>query len=315
METKTSPHPEWATKFRAKNTELRRISGKYYLYSVKSVYDKEKKRSFKKTLGILGSITEKDGFIASDKNMLREKAISIPKVDTKMYGVYNLYHNLLGDDFDSLYDVFSKETTDILHCVAMFRWSFQSPIKRMSYLHSHDYCSESLAIKGISDKKISAVLKEIGENRTAILTWMKTRMKIDDTAFSKFVMMDSTAVTTVSENIFVNSLGYNPNHSFDKQVRLMYMFSAEQQQPVYYRLINGNITDVKSMRQCVNELNSTNVVFIADKGFYSKKNTEDLQRENLHYIIPLYRKNTLINYSPLKEANYKNIIKIGRAHV
>lgn len=58
MDTNKTPHPEWATKYRDKNTELRKINGKYYLYSVKSVYNKEKKRSFKKTLGILGSVTE-----------------------------------------------------------------------------------------------------------------------------------------------------------------------------------------------------------------------------------------------------------------
>ena len=34
----------------------------------------------------------------------------------------------------------------------------------------------------------------------------------------------------------------------------MYLFSARMKQPVYYRLINGNITDVKSMSLCIKEM-------------------------------------------------------------
>jgi len=313
MKTKESPHPQWATRFREKNTELRKINGKYYLYSVKSEYNKDRKRSVKKTLGILGSITQEQGFIPSDKKLLKDKALEIPHVDIKMYGVYNLFRSLLAEEFESLHEVFNKDIVDILLCVSMFRWSFQAPIKRMQYLHSHDFCSQEMATSGINDKTISSTLNFIGENRDAVLRWMRSRLMQDSAMSQKqscdFVMMDSTAVTTVSENLFVNAKGYNPNHSFDEQIRLMYIFSAQRKQPVYYKLINGNITDVTSMKQCVEELGIEKVVFIADKGFYSKKNIEELKNNKLHYIIPLYRNNSLIDYSILLKANYKKEIK------
>lgn len=313
MEKKQSPHPEWATKFREKNTELRKINGKYYLYSVKSEYNKVKKRSVKKTISILGSITQEQGFIPSEKKLLKEKVMEIPNVDIKMYGVYNLFKSLLKEEFESLEEIFKKDIVDILLSVSMFRWSFQAPIKRMQYLHSHDYCSQDLATSGINDKSISAALKFIGENRDAVVRWMRSRIDSSSETkkkdFCDFVMMDSTAVTTVSENIFVNAQGYNPNHSFDEQIRLMYVFSAQKKNPIYYKLINGNITDVTSMKQCIEELNIQNVVFIADKGFYSKKNVDNLKHSSLHYIIPLYRNNNLIDYTLLEKANYKKEIK------
>ena len=80
-------------------------------------------------------------------------------------------------------------------------------------------------------------------------------------------------------------------------------------QPVYYRLISGNITDVTSMKKCLEELDAQNVVFIADKGFYSENNTKNLRKNKLHYIIPLYRNNGLINFNPLQTANFKKSIK------
>lgn len=56
-------YPEWASKFKTKNTELRLKYGKYYLYNITSKWNPEKKRAQKITLGLVGIITEKDGLI------------------------------------------------------------------------------------------------------------------------------------------------------------------------------------------------------------------------------------------------------------
>ena len=65
-------HPEWALKFKQKGTELRCIRGKYYLYKVSSVWDKEKKRARKISGEMIGAINETDGLIpkGSGKNLL-----------------------------------------------------------------------------------------------------------------------------------------------------------------------------------------------------------------------------------------------------
>lgn len=59
------------------------------------------------------------------------------------------------------------------------------------------------------------------------------------------------------------------------------------------------------MKQCVQELSIKNVVFIADKGFFRKKNIADLKDNVLYFIIPLYRNKSLIDYSPLTKENLK----------
>jgi transposase len=80
-------------------------------------------------------------------------------------------------------------------------------------------------------------------------------------------MMGSTHTRSLSENLTVNAVGYNPDFTFEKQVRLMYLFSSKMKQPVYYRMISGCITDVKSMALCVKEFGRSDVVYIADNGF------------------------------------------------
>ena len=122
-----------------------------------------------------------------------------------------------------------------------------------------------------------------------------------------FVLIDSTHSVSVSEKLGVYAKGYNPDFDFEKQIRLMYLFSAQMKQPVYYRLINGNITDIKSMSLCINEMNiKEQVVFIADKGFFSADNIAMMKKETLSYIIPLHRNNALIDYTPLQQSTFKN---------
>jgi len=301
--------PQWVLPFKERKTEIKLVSGGYYKYAVEYKYNPEKKRTDKITKQLLGRITEENGFVVSDKLSLKNKADQPPKVDIKTYGLYRLFRLLLADDLNSMLNLFNADISETLFSVSMMRFGYQCPLKRIPYLHAHDYCSEQWAKSGMDDKKISAALKFTGENRNKLLEWMKARIGISQSVADNFVMIDSTHIHTLSENIHVNAKGYNPQHQFDPQIRLMYIFSAQLKQPVYYRLINGNITDVKSMKKCVEELGTPNIVFIADKGFYSKQNTADLQANKLHYIIPLYRNNTLIDYKPLQDGNFKQKIK------
>jgi transposase len=125
----------------------------------------------------------------------------------------------------------------------------------------------------------------------------------------KFVLMDSTHAISASEHLLVNSKGYNPNFNFKKQVRLMYMFAKKLKTPVYYRLINGNITDVASMSLCIKEMEVGNVIYIADKGFFSDDNISAMDSRRLQYIIPLRRRNSIVNYTPLLQADFKKTNK------
>jgi transposase len=75
--------------------------------------------------------------------------------------------------------------------------------------------------------------------------------------------------------------------------------------PVYYRLLGGNIVDVAAMALCVEEMGLSDVVYIADKSFYSASNVAMLEARNLRYIIPVRRDNRQIDYGPLGDGEFK----------
>ncbi|HEY5234534.1 MAG TPA: ISAs1 family transposase [Rhabdochlamydiaceae bacterium] len=56
-------YPEWVSKHKLPNTEIRCIRGRYYLYNITSVWSPEKKRTKKVTLKSVGTITEEFGLI------------------------------------------------------------------------------------------------------------------------------------------------------------------------------------------------------------------------------------------------------------
>jgi hypothetical protein len=297
--------PDWIQKYKEPRTEIKRIKNGFYKYSVDFVYNKEKKRTEKKTIRLLGKITEEDGFIASSKDKLRRLSEEVPQVDIKTFGLYNAFSNLLGEEICSLKAVFGDVDAERLLSFSMMRWAYQTPIKRVSYYHAHDFCSEHWSASSYSDKIITATLKAFGENREKVVAWMGMQLK-DLPEGQNFVMMDSTHSLSASENLAINAKGYNSNFDFEKQIRLMYLFSAQMKQPVYYRLVNGNITDVKSMSLCIHEMNAKGkIVFIADKGFFSAENLEMMNREKLSYIIPLRRDNLLIDFSVLEKQDFK----------
>ncbi len=298
--------PEWVQKFKEPRTEIKKIAGRFYKYEVEYKYCPETKRTKKITKRLLGKIIENEGFVPSDKNLLREKSEKIPTVDIKMYGIYKLFTSLIANELSGLQSLFGNELFQKLMTITMMRFAFQCPLKRIQNYHAHDFCSEFWSVNGLNDKQITATLKTIGENRELLVSWMKTRLVSSVEKNADMVMIDSTHIQTLSDNIHINAKGYNPDHNYDPQVRLMYIFSAIFQQPVYYRLINENITDISSMKQCVTELNAQNVVFIADKGFYSEANITNLDINNLQYIIPLHRNNSLIDFNPLKQNDFKH---------
>ncbi len=200
---------------------------------------------------------------------------------------------------------FNSKDLEVLLYVAMMRFAHESPIKRMQHLHHQDYCSLFWYKNALTDKIITETLRHIGENRRLILDWMKSRIFGDPKSLTQeFVMIDSTHATTTSNHLHINAPGYNPDRNFDEQIRIMYMFVCEFKQPVYYRLINGGINDVSSMKLCLEEMKTDNVVFIADKGFYSKSNIKALNNNGLKYIVPLYRNNKLTDFFPLEQVSF-----------
>jgi transposase len=307
--TKQPPvHPQWATKYRKPGTELRNIKGKYYLYSVSSRYDAATKRTKKITGKILGRITQDQGFVESGKRILDEKAkkgFDPASICVKEQGFSSFITQQCAAITKVLQQCFPEQWL-LIQGIAYCRLLFHSPIKNMPF-----HLSKSMLMHGrdisVTDKKISDLLRQIGNKREAVTSYMQSFIQKGD-----YVLADMTNIFNASHQISLTKEGYNSDLIFDTQFNLLYLYSSSLSLPVFYRLFAGNMREVKGFKMILQESGIEEAVIIADKGFYSKQNVQYLESNGLEYIIPLKRDNTFIDYSKTNKTANQYIKHQGR---
>lgn len=289
-------HPQWALKHKRKGTELRLIRGTYYLYEVSSRWNPEKKRAQKITGRLLGKITP-EGFIQSPKYALSQRPIQ--SVIVKEYGASHFLWQLMSDVTVALQEAFPSLWREIF-IISCMRLLYQSPMKNIDFHFRHSYLCTLYPDVSVTDKKISSLLRVIGEGRQDISAFLKTHIvgRRND-----YMIIDATHLLSYSKDMEIAKPGYNNQQEFTPQVNLLFIYSATLKIPVYYRCVAGNIREVKAFKLTLEDSGIKDAVIIADKGFYSEGNIAQLEGEQLQYIIPLRRSSTLIDYSPVEKSH------------
>ncbi len=293
-------HPEWATKHKKKGTELRLIGGRYYLYEVTSKWDPEKKRPKKITGKLLGRITKEEGFIESEKAKLRRQSLSLSKLTVKEYGITSFIFSHLGEYETLLKKHFPDYYKQIL-VLAYGRLAYHSPMKNIEFYYHHSFMSEVYKDLNLSPKYLSSFLREFGARREQVVAFFKEFKSDKDN-----ILFDGTDLLSKSKLMGITQYSKSKKGTYDFLTNLMFAFSVDLQLPIYYRLLPGNIKDIKAFKLCLEELNVKDAAVIADKGFYSQKNVERLLDGKLKFIIPLKRNSSLINYQKIESSDKKS---------
>ena len=287
-------HPEWATKHKRKGTELRFINSRYYLYEVTSKWDPEKKRSKKITGKLLGRITEKDGFIESEKAKLRRQTLSVSKLTIKEYGITCYINNHL-DEYKKLLEKYFPEHWKQILVLAYGRLVYHSPMKNIEFHYHHSFMSEEYKNLKLSPKQLTVFLREFGVQREQIISFFR-----EFSLAQNNILFDGTDLLSKSKMMGITQYSRSKKGAYDSLTNLMFAFSVDLQLPLYYRILPGNVKDVKAFKLCLEELGIKDAAVIADKGFYSQKNVDELLGEQLRFIIPLKRDSTLISYKKIE---------------
>ena len=281
--------PDWVKTKKQKGTEIRCFNGNYYLYQVSSKWDAKKKRAQKITGKFLGKITV-NGLVPPKVEKIKQ-AISI-----KEFGASCLIQNMNKDIIEHLKELFPYDWKEIF-IISFLRLLHQSPIKNLELLYRNSYLQEELPKATLGPKSITNMFKNLGDKREMIVSFFKKFLQGNE-----HVLFDVTNIISKSKNLSINHLGFNNSNIFDPQINLMYIFSTDRKMPIYYRILPGNIREIKAFKNCIKESGLKNVTIIADKGFHSEENIKALQ-DGLNYIIPLKRSSRLINYDKIKVGN------------
>lgn len=290
----SSKFPHWVLIHKSKGKEIRMIRGNYYLYQVKCVWNKERKRPQKITEAFLGRITE-TGLVKGERHQKGKTKQTIDNIAIKEFGIASF---LLEDNKDILLLLKEHFTSyESLFSAAFCRFVHHSPLKNMEHYYRISYLSELLPDAVMDDKSLSSLFLHIGSNRTTISSFMKQFMK-QTMKEQSFLLLDATQVLSLSTTMDNAKVGYNSKGHHDPQVSILYLFAAEAQLPAFYRVVPGNVKEVAAMALTIEESQVKDAVLVADKGFFSNANIALLTQKKLQYIIPLRRNSKLIDYTP-----------------
>jgi len=278
-------HPDWVLKHKQKNTEIRNIRGRYYLYKITSKWDPSKKRTKKVTLGMLGVITEQDGFIPKGVTKKgRPPKFKAPMIlSTKEYGATFLLQTLAPDIIDALKECFPNDWENLL-VLSLNRLLYQAPLKRCEFLFEESFLSETFKKVDLRKNTLTALIQDIGSDRQPIVKFLKTFIE-----GTEHIIFDATSIISNASCIEAAQKGYSSQKGYDSYVNLFYMFNTDKKEPNYYRIFPGNIQGTSALKNCLQESGIKEMIAIGDKGFCSKNNLQLLEESSLQYILPLKR--------------------------
>jgi transposase len=269
------------------------INGKKYAYDMQSFWDKEQKKYRKKCVYLGRVIDEENGEYIKKQSDSDESPVIL------VYGdVYSINacmeHSIYSDVFKSVLPG-QNHTLMSLICYKLLRSSAMQHVQTWS---SGNYASVLYKNATLSSQQISVFLKKLGNERV----WRKFfKSYIEKTVGEKTgVIVDSTGLP--NEIDFPLSACGNHGGESESQTRLIMVVERNTGMPLYFRYMPGNIVDVSSLSNTIEELREMGIntsFALIDAGYYSEANITELFANNISFLTRLPANRTL----------YKNLVR------
>lgn len=125
---------------------------------------------------------------------------------------------------------------------------------------------------------------------------------------------DTTSISSYSKAIEIVKYGKNKEDDKLAQINLLMLYGQESNLPYYYKILPGNITDVKTVTNLIKDLENLdfpNVNLVMDRGFHSSENINNLLLSNRKFLLGIknhtnFAKN--VRKSIKNISNYDNFI-------
>ncbi|MGP6207721.1 transposase [Cuniculiplasma sp. SKW3] len=269
--------PDWARKYKTRGVYIRNVGNNYYAYRTRSKWIKEEKRTKTLPPEYLGVVT-KNGIVRKDQVMGIRSDYEYGNI-ALLYGIAEkTILPVLKEIYPYLYE-------RIINYVIL-RNIQPLPMKSIRYLYEKTYLS-CMSDESMTPASISGMLSSLPEERS-----INVMRKL--TEKGEYVLMDSTAIFSRSENISFLEPGHNSREIHLPQINVMMLFSSTRIMPTFIRILPGSIRDVSAMSKTIDMAGVEKCVIVAHKGFFSSENVDKLKKKHLSYIIPLRRNSSLI---------------------
>jgi hypothetical protein len=270
-------------------------TGVTYAYENIPYWDKEKQqsRAKRKPLGRVDQETKvivptreykrKDNNVESSEFPSKPWPNPITRYQRNFYGATYLLDRI-GEETGVTADLkasFPDTYKQILSVAYFLILEDSNALSRFSHwqrFHIHPYG------KDIPSQRSSELFQSIDEEGRVRFFEKQGRRRIEN----EYWAFDITTISSYSEVLMQVKNGLNKEHDRLPQINLALLFGQKSGLPFYYRKLPGNITDVKTLKNLLLELNVmgySKVNIVLDRGFYSKDNINALFRNHRKFIV------------------------------
>lgn len=282
---------------------LDKRSGSTYVYECESQWDPKRKQP-RQHATLIGKVDAATGEIVptdgrgrrrrTKEEMEYAKRGPVPatSIQRLFYGATYLFDQICKTTglTEDLKYCFPKTYTQILSIAYYLILEDRNPLCRFSkwaQLHKHPYG------KDIPSQRSSDLFMSIREEDKMKFFRLQGKRRAE----KEYWAYDATSISSTSECLRQVRYGKNKDSDPLPQVNLAFVFGEESGLPFYYRKYAGNIPDVKTLRQCMADLNvmgCDKVKLVMDRGFYSRENVNLLYKKHIKFVMG---SNTTLSYA------------------
>ena len=260
-------------------------SGITYAYESVSYWDKEKKQSrARRTL--IGKVDPESGSIVpTDQRRKRalERGATVSGTTRCFCGAVRLLEGIgkVTGITEDLKKCFPDRYGKILSIAYYLILEDANPLTRFNKwaaIHEHPYGSD------ISSQRGSELFASIKEEEKARFFALQGKRRAE----KEYWAYDITSISSYSECLSQVKYGVNKENDPLPQLNLALVFGEVSGFPFYYRKLPGNISDVKTVKNLLADLDSygfDRVRLVMDRGFYSEENVNRLYQRHLKLLI------------------------------
>lgn len=257
------------------------IGNQEYAYEITSYWDKNEKKVKKKSK-YLGVVIDKEKKIYEKK----ERAKSKEKLILDFGDSFIIQEILSGTEFISLIENTFAEDADTLLSLLTYRLCYTGAMMYAETWYEGSYAKLQYKNAKVSSQRISDFLKFIGEEQI-----QRSFFREYLSGFSiakKGIIFDATSLPNQIHNP-LTAWGRS-GEEIDKQIRFLLVVDKDTGSPLYFRTLPGNIVDVSTLVNTVDELQRYNIkdTFVyMDAGFFSEENITEMYANKLHFLTRL----------------------------
>jgi len=264
-------------------------NGITYVYESEGYWDKEKQqsRSHRTCIGKLDPIT---GVLVPSKRLKDSASIAlkpgpVPVTESKrfFYGATYLFDAIgeklgITDDLNKCFPDSYKKILSVAYYLILEDSNPLSRFQKWSSLHKHPFG------KDIPSQRSSDLFASISDDAREQFFHLQGSRRLEQ----EYWAYDTTSISSYSKCLKQVKFGVNKEHDPLAQINIALLFGEKSNLPFYYRKLAGNISDVKTVKNLLADLDFfeyKKIKLVMDRGFYSEENINGLYQNHIKFLI------------------------------